>query len=175
MSTIYVFEAANLYCGDADPTKSKHLAIQELKLPTLQAQYQDHMPGGAPVGVEFETGIQKMEPTFKFLGFDPHLLAQFGLGSRNKHIYTAYSVITDRRTGRRVERKSIMEGRLGKVEEDTLKKGELVSTDYAINEVTHYEIWFDKTEVFYWDFWTNTLRNAGVDENRDINQILRIE
>ena len=36
MSTIYVMEAANLFCGDHDPTASKHLTLSELKLPPLQ-------------------------------------------------------------------------------------------------------------------------------------------
>lgn len=175
MSTLYVYEAANLFCGDHDPTKSKHLAIQELKLPALQEQFQDHTPGGAPVGIEIGTSIQKPEPTFKLVGFDPDLLLQFGLGSRMRHIYTAYSVIVDKRSGRRIERKAVIEGRLGKIEEDAFKKGDLVATDYAINEVFHYEIWFDKKEKYYWDFWTNTFRKDGVSENSEINQILRIE
>ncbi len=173
--TLYIFEAANLFCGDVDPTKSKHLSIQELKLPALQEQYQDHMAGGAPVQIEIATGINKLEPTFKLVGHDPDLLREFGLGSRIRNMFTAYSVIVDRRTGRRIERKAIMEGRLGKVEEDAQKKGDLMATDYAINEVWHYEIWFDGREVYYWDFLTNTLRVNNVSENREINQILRIE
>jgi hypothetical protein len=32
MSTIYVMEAANLFCGDDDPTASKHLTLTELQL-----------------------------------------------------------------------------------------------------------------------------------------------
>lgn len=174
MSTLYIFEAANLFVGSDDPTKSKHLVIQELKLPALQAQYQDHMAGGAPVGIEIETGIQKLEASFKLVGFDPDTMRMFGLGSRIRHTYTAYSVITDRRTGRRIERKAIIEGRLGKAEEDAFKKGDLVATDYAINEIWHYEVHFDGQEMLYWDFATNTLRVRGAEENAEVNQILRI-
>ena len=174
MSTLYILESANLFCGDADPTKSKHLTIQELKLPALQAQYQDHMAGGAPVGIEIETGINKPEPSFKLVGHDPDLLRQFGLGSRIRHTYTAYSVVVDRKTGRKIERKAIIEGRLGKMEEDAFKKGDLIATDYSINEVMHYEVWFDKQEMLYWDFFTNTWRINGSDENSDTNRILRV-
>ena len=46
--------------------------------------------------------------------------------------------------------------------------------DYAINEVTHYEVWFDNKEKIYWDFWTNTWRVDGVDQNATTNSILRI-
>lgn len=174
MATIYVMEAANLFAGSADPTKSKHLTLQELKLPALQASYQEHMAGGAPVQIEIETGIQKLEPTFKLLGWDPDVLIQFGLGSQIKNTFTAYGVIVDRRTGRKIEAKAVIEGRLGKVEADTFKRGDLQTHDYAINEVTHYELFFDNTEKFYWDFFTNIVRVNGISQNDNANAILRI-
>lgn len=174
MATIYVMEAANLFCGSADPTKSKHLSLQELKLPALQATYQEHMAGGAPVQIEIETGIQKLEPTFKLLGWDPDVLILFGLGSQIKQQFTAYGVIVDRRTGRKIEAKAIIEGRLGKVEADTFKRGDLMTHDYTINEVTHYELFFDNTERFFFDFFTNTVRVNGISQNDNSNAILRI-
>lgn len=174
MSTIYIWEAANLFCGDHDPTASKHLVIQELKLPTLQEQFQDHSPGGAPVAVEFGTSINKLEPTFKFIGEDPDLMTQFGLGTRLRQIYTAYSVVVDRRTSRRIERKAIIEARLGKIEPDAFKKGEILGVDYALNEVLHYEIWFDGVRKIYWDFWENEWAPGPRAENADANRILRI-
>ena len=36
MSNIYIMEAANLFCGDENPTASKHLTLTELQLPNLQ-------------------------------------------------------------------------------------------------------------------------------------------
>ncbi len=42
MSTLYVLEAANLFCGDHDPKNSKHLTLQELKLPSLEADSGPH-------------------------------------------------------------------------------------------------------------------------------------
>ena len=126
MSTIYVLEAVNLFCGDHDPQASKHLTITELKLPDLQAIYADHHPGGARVAIEVELGVQKLEPTFKLAGFDPDLLSQFGLGSRMKNIYTAYGHIRDKRTGKDIEAKAIIEARLGKIAPDAYSRGELV-------------------------------------------------
>lgn len=174
MSTLYVLEAANLFCGDHDPKNSKHLTLQELKLPTLEADYQDHMPGGSKVGIEIEVGIKKLEPTFKLVGFDPELLTQFGLGSRIKHIYTAYGEIRDRRTGASIELRAVMEARLGKIESDAFKRGDLMATDYALHEVTHYEVFFNTEEKWFWDFWSNTLRINGSDEGQTTNTILRI-
>nr|WP_284700991.1 phage major tail tube protein [Rhodoplanes tepidamans] len=167
-------EAANLYCGDDDPTKSKHLTISNLRLPSLEELFQDHHPGGSRVAIEVEVGIKKLEPTFKLVGFDPDLLAQFGLGSRARRVFTAYRVIRDKLSGLAIEHKAIMEGRLGKITEDEFKRGDLAGADYAINEVYHYEIWFDRKEVLYWDFKTQTHRVNGEEPYRTENAILRI-
>lgn len=173
-SNILILEAVQLFCGDDDPTNSKHLTIEEFKLPDLQEMYTDHTPGGAPIGIEISTGIQKLEPTFKLKGFDMPLLRQFGLNSRAKNKYTAYGAVRDKRTGLVMEAKAIFEARLGKVAPDAFQKGETMSHEYALNEVTHYEFHMDNIEEFYWDFWTNTLRIGGTDQNSDINRVLRI-
>lgn len=174
MSTLYILEAANLFCGDHDPTASKHLSLQELKLPNLEEQTQDHLAGGARVQIEISLGVNKLEPTFKLVGYDPDLLAQFGLSSPIKQTFTAYGQIVDRRTGASIELKSIMEGRLGKIEADAFKRGDLVTNDYAIKEVTHYEVWWNGQEKILWDFWTNQWRINGADQNAAMNSILRV-
>lgn len=172
--TIYVMTAANLFCGDHDPTKSKHLTLEELRLPSLEEVFADHAPGGAMVQVEFGLAIKKFEPSFKLKGFDPDLLVQFGLGSRVRSVFTAYGVIVDKRTGRSIESKSIIEARLGKIAPDSFKRGDLVGHDYAMNEVMNYQLFFDGAEKIYWDFFTNTWRVDGVDQNADENRILRV-
>lgn len=174
MSTIYVMEAVNLFCGDHDPTASKHLTISELKLPPLQAIYAEHHGGGARVAIEVEVGIQKLEPTFKLAGFDPDLLGQFGLGSRYKSVYTAYGKLRDKRTGRDVEARAIIEARLGKIDPDAFTRGELMGHEYALNEVTHYELWFDGKPKIVWDFFENRWEVDGVDQNAADNRILRV-
>jgi len=173
-NTLYIMEGANLFCGDHDPQNSKHLTLDELALPDLQAMYADHHPGGSYVGVEFEVGIQKIVSTFKLKGWDPDLLRQFGIGTPLKNIYTAYGMIKDKRTGRVIEAKAVIEARLGKATADAFKRGELMGHAYGLNEITHYALTFDRDELFYWDFWTNTLRTGGVDQNADLNSILRI-
>ena len=83
MATIFVMEAGNLFCGDHDPSASKHLTLNELQLPALQEIYQEHHAGGSRVQIEVAVGIQKLEPTFKLAGWDPELLTRFGLGTRD--------------------------------------------------------------------------------------------
>lgn len=174
MSTVFMMEAANLFCGDHDPTKSKHLTLAELKLPDLVGMYADHHPGGGLVATEFEVGVEKLEPTFKLSGFDPDLLTEFGLGARIRNVFTAYGVIRDQRTGRQIESKSIIEARLGKVAPDAFQRGEMQGHEYAMNSVVHYELWFDGAEKIFWDFFTNTWRVGGVDQYADTNRILRV-
>ncbi len=174
MSSLFILESANLFVGNADPTNSKHLAIKELKLPSLEENTVDHMPGGSRVQIEVSVGVNKLEPTFKLAGIDPALLGEFGLGKRLKNIFTAYGQIVDRRTGDSIELKAVMEGRLGKIEQDAFQRGEVQATDYAIKEVTHYELWWAGAEKIYWDFWTNEWRVDGTDQNSEMNRILRI-
>lgn len=173
-NNLFIMEAANLFAGDHDPTKSKHLTLTELQLPALQEMYQDHHPGGSPVGIEVAVGVQKLEPTFKLSGWDPDLLTQFGVGSRTKRVFTAYGVIRNKRTGEAIEAKAVIEGRLGKVEGEAFRRGEMQSHDYAINEVTSYALWFNGQEKFYWDFFTAEYRLDGVSQNADERNILRI-
>ncbi len=174
MSTIYVLEAVNLFCGDHDPTASKHLTITELQLPTLQEMYQDHHAGGSKVQIEVAVGIQKLEPTFKLTGWDPELLAQFGLGTGRSRVFTAYGVVRNKRTGEAIEAKAIIEGRLGRIEAEAFSRGELQSHDYSINEVTHYEIYFGDKEKIFWDFFSTDWRLDGVSQNDDERRILRV-
>jgi P2 family phage contractile tail tube protein len=174
MSTIYIMEAANLFCGDHDPMASKHLTLTELQLPALQEMYQDHHAGGSRVQIEVAVGIQKLEPTFKLAGWDPDLLTRFGLGASRASVFTAYGVVRDKRTGVAHEAKAIMEGRLGKVEADTFQRGEMMGHGYAINEVMHYELWFADREKLYWDFYSTDWRLDGVSQNDDERRILRI-
>lgn len=174
MATFYLMQAANLFCGDHDPTLSKHLTLAELQLPTLQAIYADHHAGGARVGIELEVGVEKLEPTFKLNGWDPDLLTMFGLGSRVSQKFTAYGAILDKKTGVHIEAKAVMTGRLGQIAPDAFQQGELQGHEYAINEVTAYELWFNGRPKIEWNFFTSTWKIDGADQNADINRILRI-
>ena len=174
MTTLYTFDAANLFCGTVDPTNSKHLAIEHLKLPELDEEFKDHSPSGGRFGFEIPVGFKKLECTFKLTGFDPQVLTQFGLSSPIANIYTAYSVVVDRRTGQQIEHKAVVEGRLSKVAQSEVKRGETSDTDYRIGGISHYELWFGGAEKIFWDFFTNAWRVDGVDQNATRNSILRI-
>lgn len=174
MSNLFIMEGANLFCGDEDPTASKHLTLSELQLPTLQEMTQDHHPGGSPVQVEVALGIQKLEAGFKLAGWDPQLLAQFGLGARARKKFTAYGAIRNKREGTMIEARSVFEGRLGKVSPEAFQRGELMGYEYAIMEILHYELHYDGEEKYYWDFFTSDWRVDGKQQNADERSILNI-
>lgn len=174
-AAFYVMEAVNLFAGDHDPSNSRHLTLDELKLPDLQEMFQDHTPGGAPVQVEIGMGvIQKLEPTFKLKGFDPDLLVQFGLGSKRLIRFTGYGVMRNLKTGEAIQSVATIEGRLGRIAPDAQKRGELNGHEYAINQVMHYELEFGGRELFAFDFLTNMLRVGGVDQMAETNRMLGI-
>ena len=172
--TFFMMEAVNLFCGDHDPTKSKHLSLAELKLPDLQEMYADHHAGGAMVAVEMPVGVEKLSPTFKLNGHDPDLLTEFGLGTRYRNNFTAYGVVRDQRSGRAIESKAIIEARLGRVAPDAFQRGEMQGHEYAMNSVVHYELWFDGSPKIEWDFFTSLWRVNGQDQLAAENRILRI-
>ena len=174
MSNIYIMEAANLFCGDDDPTASKHLTLAELQLPNLQEMYQDHHPGGSRVQIEVAVGIQKLEASFKLAGWDPELLTQFGLGATARKKFTAYGSIRDKRNGTAIEAKAVLEGRLGAASPEALQRGEMQGFDYTISEIMHYELYFGGAEKYYYDFFASDWRVNGASQNGDERAILRI-
>lgn len=175
-NTIYNMEAVNLYAGDHDPIASKHLTLQELKLPAMQAIFSDHHPGGSFFGTEVQVGAEKLELGFKLGGVDPDLFKSFGLMSPSpeRKRYTAYGYIIDMRTGAELESIAVFEGRLGKVEPDAWQRGEFLGCDYAVNSVTHYSLKIGTEELWAWDLFEARWDVAGVDAVAARNRILRI-
>ena len=174
MSTIIVQEAANLFCGDDDPTKSKHLTLGSIKLPSLSEKMSDHHAGGAMVAIEVALGVDKLDCTFNLKGHDPDLLVQFGLGGKPRLRYTARGLLRDKRTMRAIESKAIIEGRLTKIEVGEFSRGDLLGHDYSIQEVMHYELYYDGVEKVFWDFFTSEWRINGISQNSDELRILGI-
>src|SRR5690242_12917884 len=133
MAHVYIIEAANLFCGAEDLGSSKHLTLRDLKLPTMEEKNAEHHPGGSLFAIQIGgLGFNALAATFRLVGFDPDMLALFGLGSRLHHRYTAYGVVRDKLTGTAVQSKAIMEGRLQRVEPDAFNRGDLHGEAYGI-------------------------------------------
>jgi P2 family phage contractile tail tube protein len=173
--SLFIFEAMNLMVGDDGNDNSKHLNLDSVKLPTLEETSQDHNPGGGIGEISIgNLGLKKLEVTFKIKGFDPQIMSQFGLGGANSLPYTCYGAIRDKKGGSLIEVKAVMRGRLGKLESDELKRGDLIGHDHMIHEITHYELWWNQKEKYYYDFFASDWRVDGVSANADQRAILRI-
>jgi hypothetical protein len=167
-------ESANLFCGDDDPSSSNHLVLQELKLPGLEENYVDHAPTGAPIAIEIDTHMTRLEATFNLAGWQTKVMTMIGESNKQRQKFTAYGLIRDRRTGEALESIAIMEGRLGRVNPTNFRKGDLQAHEYSIRGITHYELNMADEELYRWDFFTSTRTIGGVDLDEAMRQILRI-
>ncbi|WP_262027562.1 phage major tail tube protein [Microvirga sp. Mcv34] len=174
MSNLYVMEAANLFCGDHDPSKSLHLQLQDLRLPTLEEIYADHAPGGGIVDVEVAVGVSRLEAGFKLAGWNEDTISGFGIATQQRNIFTAYGAIRNKRTGALLEGRAVFQARIGRIEPDAFRRGELMGHDHSLREIYHYELHMGGKELFRWDFFENSRYQNGVNLNADINSILRI-
>jgi P2 family phage contractile tail tube protein len=172
--TLYVLEAANMFCGDVDPSLSQHLTISEVKLPNMEENFVDHQAGGAPVIIEIDTILQRLECTFQLAGWSPQVASMIGSWVQQTNVFTMYGVIRDRRSGAAIEAKAILGGRLGRANPANWTRGALQHWDYSIRAVTHYELYVDGAELFVYDFFLNTFRAGGIDRWAEQNSILRI-
>jgi Bacteriophage tail tube protein len=174
MNTAWIMEAANIFCGDVDPTKSNHLLVMNVKLPSLEENYVDHTAGGAPLGIEIPTHINKLLVNFSLVGWQPYVMTMIGTEVQAKQQFTIYGLIRDRRTSRAIQAKAVVEGRLGKADPTEFNKGAAQSFQYDIRALTHYELYVDDLEIYFWDFFNSVRRIGGEDFNADLNRMLAI-
>lgn len=180
MADLYIMEAANLFAGDEQPDNSNHLTLQELKLPGLEENYVDHTAGGAPVGIEVETHMSRLEATFNLAGWNVNVMGLIGAWQREKQRFTARGFIRDRRTGSSMTALAVMWGRLGRVNPTNFRRGDLHGHEYAIRGITKYKLTMSmpngggNLELINWDFFTNTRIINGVNQNAEMNSALGI-
>jgi P2 family phage contractile tail tube protein len=175
MATFFVCEAVNLFVGDNGPNNSKHLNIMNVKHPDFDEKTAEHHPGGAIGALEVGgMGFAALTLTFKIAGADPQAMIQFGLGSKATQPYTIYGLTRDKNGNKPIEEKSIIMGRMSKVTRSEFKRGDMTDQDHEIKEITHYEYYFNKAEIYYYDFLSSQWRVNGVDQKADENTILRI-
>ena len=172
---LYIPEAVNLYATDSGPNNSKHLQISGITMPDMEQTTKEHRPGGSIGAIEIGgLGLNPLSCQFKIAGFDPQLMARFGLGTNAIEPYTMYGVIRDKSDGTKKEMKAVMRGIMAKLTKSEIKRGELADQDHQIKEIIHYELYFDKKEIYYYDWRSNEWRVNGVAQFAEDNAILRI-
>jgi uncharacterized protein len=174
-ASLIVWESANLFAGDDGPNNSKHLTLQSIQLPQSREKTQEHHAGGSIGAITIGgLGFEALEMSFKLIGADAQTKAQFGVGAGGMRPYTAYGVLRDKNGGRAIERKAIVMGRLTEMSEGEHQRGQTGEQDHKVSEITHYELYEDKQEIFYYDFFAAIWRVKGVDQLATENAILRI-
>jgi P2 family phage contractile tail tube protein len=173
-NTIYTMEAANIFVGDDNPNASNHMTIQTLKLPSLEENYVEHNAGGASVGMEFETHMNKLEATFNLAGWTPDVMTKIGRWSAEVQRFTARGAIRDRRTGKVSSALARMWGRLGRANPTDFRRGDLFGHEYSIRSIHHYELIMGGRQLIYFDYFENARIIGGWDINSEINGALGV-
>lgn len=165
-ATLFNLDAANLFVGDDDPTNSQFLTLKNVKLPGMEEQTKEHMGGGAVASIRL--GMRSFSIaalTFTLEGFNPTVMTRFMPVAAQRIKYTVRGNIRDIRTHEDISMRAIVEGRMTKSELSDFKKDDGVTTDYEINEILFYHLYFGAEEKIYFDYWAgpNGLRIDGVD------------
>src|SRR5580765_808307 len=111
-NSVWTLEDVNLFCGDGpnNNVDSNHLVLTEMKLPGIDAQYTDHRAGGAPVNIEINNMIARMESTFTLLGMTPQVMKLVNSWGYNNRWFTAFGVIRDQQTGDVAQAAALIQG-----------------------------------------------------------------
>lgn len=177
-NALYTMEAANLFAGKApvDVTESNHLALSNIKLPSMEELYVDHRPGGGPVTIEIDTGWQKLNCDFTLAGWTPQVASLIDSWNPNDNWFFMYGLIRNRVNGSSQQAMAKMRGRLGKADPQAWERGQLMHWAYSIKGIVHYELFFDRNgaPTYFWDFFNNQLVVNGVDRNADLNAALNL-
>lgn len=155
-NTIHHLEAANLFIGDDDPTKSLYLALKNVQLPEMEEVVKEHMGGGAAMGIEMGMRIIKaLTIPFKLEGANPDEITRFMPGPGAKRVkYTIRANIRDLKTHAEIPLKGIVEGRMSKVSMGEFDREKGVETDYEIKEIMFYTLHIGNEEKFYFDYFS---------------------
>lgn len=181
---IYTMEAANLFCGSAPSqdgvNASNHLTLTELQLPGMDEQYVDHRAGGAPVAIEIDTVIARLEASFMLIGWTPQVQTLVKSWVQQDNSFFAYGVIRDRSTGAALQAAAQIFGRLGRSMPQNWRRGDVQHWNYTIRGITKYQLTLidptnggATTNIYNFDFFANTLQIGDQDVNADLNTILQ--
>lgn len=189
---IYTLESVNLVCGDneagqSQPGAATYLTLRQMKLPNMEENYVEHNPGGGIAAIEIFTHINRLESTFTLAGWQPRIMGLLARGnaSRQAQRYTAYGVLREQRTGKPMQARAVLWGRLGASNPTAFRRGDLMETEFTIKGITHYELYMEEnassdgsvsvmSQIYYWDFFENVLLVDGHNVFARENAILGI-
>ena len=139
---------------------SRATTIASLTIPPINFVTSEHSPGGGVGAVNFtQPRIEALEPTFSAKGIDREVFRGMGIVDR----WTFAAAYRDKKTNRDIPARGLIEGAVTSWEPDESDPTELQGSNYAFNEVTHFEFVLDGRELIYFDFWERVIRRDGED------------
>lgn len=173
---VITLEAANIFCGTApdDNTYSNHLQLTEVKLPGFDENFVDHRAGGAPVGIEIDTQVNRFECTFTLMGWSTQVAKLVHSWVAQQNDFHVYGALRERQTGAVIQATAFIHGRLGRADPMNWRRGDVGHWNFAIRGITEYSLVVGTEDLYTWNFFTNTLMIGGQDVNAPINRALGI-
>lgn len=156
-TSLRTLEAANLFCGSTGA--SQHLRLANVKLPAWEEVYLDHHAGGAPVAIEVDVQMEKLDCEFSLAGWTPEVDSLLAAWQAGENQFTFYGAIRDRvlvdPSKSVVQAVVTMTGRLGQVQPTQWSRGQLQHYNYAIRSIIAYEATIAGRNLIKWDFFNN--------------------
>jgi phage tail tube protein FII len=159
-----ILDYANLFCGSGvpDDRTSNHLVLSELTLPTMEIQYVDHRAGGAPVAIEIDVVMTRMEMSFEVVGITPQIMVLLRNLELSKHDFFAYGNLRDYTFSGCYQLYAYFHGQLSRVEPRPFRRGDVFHTKYQVRGLTRYALYIGNNEVpiYNWDFFNNEFQTG---------------
>lgn len=140
-----------------------------LPVPTVKTEEVRNAGMGMPISVNL--GYEALEFSFNMPGFDPQVLALFGLapGVETPFMITGATVDED---GTHHEAHLTVRGTLTAADAGSWQPGEMAQNGYTV-KVRYYKLEIDGVEIYEIDAFTQ--RILGVDQRAGINRALLID
>jgi Bacteriophage tail tube protein len=164
---ILVMDYANMFCGSG-PTNDKnsnHLTLTQVQLPTMDIQYVDHRPGGAPVATEIDVQMARFEVKFQLIGIVRQVWSLLLRLDPTANDFWIYGNVRDYLTGETLQAEAYVQGQLAAVEPSAFKRGEVMHTEYTIRGIRKYTFKLANSPIYDWDFFQNTWSVAGFNQS----------
>jgi P2 family phage contractile tail tube protein len=161
MQPLYILEAVDVRRAD-QAGSSRALTISKMAIPAIKRVKAEHKPGGGVGNVQFTfPQIEAIEPKFELKGFDPDIIGNLGFASGVADKWVFAGACRDRRTGRSLPARAVIQGIVAEWEPTEWSVGEVSGVNHVIQEVTYYEFTLDGVELWHWDFWGRVGRSGG--------------
>ena len=152
-----VLDYANLFCGAAptDDNASNHLVLSSVKLPAWEVQYVDHRAGGAPMAIEIDVIMSRLDLEFEVVGVTPQIMVLLKTFEISKTVFHVYGHIRSYLTGSSSQLYARFRGQLGKVDPAPFRRGDIWHVKYHVRGMTAYELQIADQTLCRWDFFSN--------------------